>query len=94
MTTTTRLARLLVTFVTKMYARPMPTAVRGTRLWFAVGIVAVVFGLMPILDSAGRIAVIVAARRCYSPPISRTVSPRTGDGDPRSPQDRPWPPEG
>lgn len=72
----------------------MLLSVRDTRLWFAVGVVLVVFGLMPILDSAARIAVTVTGVLLLLAATSRTVSPRTGDGDPRSPQDRPWPPEG
>ena len=53
-----------------------------------VGIGVLVFGLLPILDGAGRIAVIVAGVLLLLAATSRSLSRRTGDGDPRSPQDR------
>jgi uncharacterized membrane protein YphA (DoxX/SURF4 family) len=65
---------------------------RNTRLRLVVGLVAVVSGVLPILGSGPRIAVFVAGVLLLLATASRVHARRSGDGDPRGPQDRPlWP---
>jgi hypothetical protein len=82
--------RQFVTSVTKVYARSM---LRSARLWFVLGILAVVFGLLPILGNAARVTLVVAGLVLLLVVTSRVLSPRRGDGDSRAPRDR-WPESG
>jgi hypothetical protein len=60
---------------------------RSPRTWLVVGVGVLAFGLLPILDGAVRLAVIVAGALLLLVATSRILSRRTGDGDPRGPRD-------
>jgi len=66
----------------------MGRLVHNTRLWAVVGIVAVGFAVMPILSGAARIALLVVGVLLLLAATWRILSPRTGDGDHRGPQER------
>ena len=48
----------------------------------------IVFGLLPILGNAARVALVVAGVLLLLVVTQRILSPRTGDGDTRDPRQR------